>query len=149
MNIHIRNVNGIIKSMLSAAFLGVIANSSALAYEVIDLGANVGPRAINNTGIVVGSSNMDQYPATAFRWSAGVLEQIDGGTSANAINDAGQVAGSTIDGTFVLDGNYRDWSDFGAFGINQWGSVAGYSVGKNPYQPRSLPYNPAIYNGIK
>jgi len=149
MNIHTRNVNGVFKSLLSAAFLGVIANSSALAYEVIDLGANVGPRAINNAGVVVGSSNTDQYPATAFRWSAGVLELIDGGTSANAVNDAGQVAGSTIDGAFVLDGNYRDWSDFGAFGINQWGAVAGYKVGKNPYQPRSLPYNPAIYNGTK
>jgi probable HAF family extracellular repeat protein len=149
VNIHTRNVNGVFKSLLSAAFLGVIANSSAFAYEVIDLGANVGPRAINNAGVVVGSSNTDQYPATAFRWSAGVLELIDGGTSANAVNDAGQVAGSTIDGAFVVDGNYRDWSDFGAFGINQWGAVAGYNVGKNPYQPRSLPYNPAIYNGTK
>ena len=149
MNIQTRNVNGVFKSLLSAALLGVFANSSALAYEVIDLGANVGPKAINNAGVVVGSSNTDQYPATAFRWSAGVLELIDGGTSANAVNDAGQVAGSTIDGAFVLDGSYRDWSDFGAFGINQWGAVAGYSVGKNPYQPRSLPYNPAIYNGTK
>ena len=149
MNIHTRNGNGVFKSVLSAALLGVIANSSALAYEVIDLGENVAPRAINNAGAVVGSSNTEQYPATAFRWSAGVLELIDGGTSANAINDSGQVAGSTVDGAFVLDGNYRDWSDFGAFGINQWGAVAGYKVGNNPYQPRSQPYNPAIYNGNK
>ena len=149
MNIHTRNVNGVFKSLLSAAFLGVIANSSALAYEVIDLGANVGPKAINNAGVVVGSSNTDQYPTTAFRWSEGVLELIDGGTSANAVNDAGQVAGNTIDGAFVLDGNYRDKSDFGAFGINQWGAVAGYKVGKNPYQPRSLPYNPVICKGTK
>jgi probable HAF family extracellular repeat protein len=149
MNIHTRNVNGVFKSLLSAAFLGVIANSSALAYEVIDLGANVGPRAINNAGVVVGTSNTDQYPATAFRWSAGVLELIDGGTSANAVNDNGWVAGSTIDGAFVLDSNYRDWSDFGAFGINQWGAVAGYKVGTNPYRPRSLPYNPAIYDGTR
>ena len=73
MNIHTRNVNRVFKSLLSAAFLGVIANSSALAYEVIDLGANVGPIAINNARVVVGSSNTDQYPATVFRWSAGVL----------------------------------------------------------------------------
>jgi len=149
VNIHTRKVNGVLKSLLSAAFLSVIASSSALAYEVIDLGENVDPKAINNYGVIVGSSNTDQYPATAFRWSAGVLEPIDGGTSANAVNDAGQVAGSTLDGAFVLDGNFRDWSDYGAFGINQWGAVAGYKVGKNPYQPRSLPYNPAIYDGNK
>ena len=149
MNIPTQKITGVFKFVVSTALLGVIANSSALAYEVIDLGENVTPKAINNAGAVVGSSNTDQYPATAFRWSAGVLELIDGGTSANAINDSGQVAGSTVDGAFVLDGSYRDWSDFGAFGINQWGAVAGYKVGKNPYQPRSLPYNPAIYDGSK
>ena len=149
MDTHAQNSNGIFRSLLCATFLGVLASFPAFAYEVIDLGINVAPRAINNAGVVVGSSNTDQYPATAFRWSGGVLELIDGGTSANAINDSGQVAGSTIDGAFVLDGNYRDWSDFGAFRINQAGAVAGYSVGKNPYQPRSLPYNPAIFNGSK
>ena len=149
MDTHVQNSNGIFRSPLCAAFLGVLASFPAFAYEVIDLGINVAPRAINNAGVVVGSSNTEQYPATAFRWSGGVLELIDGGTSANAINDSGQVAGSTIDGAFVVDGNYRDWSDFGAFGINQAGAVAGYSVGKNPYQPRSLPYNPAIFNGSK
>jgi len=68
----------------------------------------------------VGSSNTDQYPTIAFIWSSvSGLALIDGGTSANAVNDYGQVAGSTIDGAFILDGNYRDWSDYGAFGINQ------------------------------
>ena len=79
------------------ALLGAISNASA--YELIDLGANVVPNAINNTGVVAGSSNTDQYPATAFRWSSDKgFELIKGGTSANAVNDNEQIAGSTIDG---------------------------------------------------
>jgi probable HAF family extracellular repeat protein len=126
----------------------VAASSPALAYELIDLGSNVEPKAINNTGVVVGSSNTDLYPATAFQWSSAYGFELIDGTSANAVNDNGQIAGSTITGAFILDGsNYRDWSDYAAFGINQWGAVSGYKVGNNPYQPRSLPYNPAIFDG--
>ena len=62
------------------------------------------------------------------------------------MNDDGLVAGSTIDGAFI---GTRQWSDYGAFGINQTGEVAGYKVGINRLQPRSLPYNPAIFNGNK
>ncbi|MEA1888544.1 MAG: PKD domain-containing protein [Pseudomonadota bacterium] len=150
MNKIIRYANGFFKSLLPLALLGVIANSPALAYELFDLGPNVEPRAINNLGVVVGSSNTDQYPGTAFSWSSGNgFESIKGGTSANAVNDKGQIAGSTIDGAFIVNGNYRDWSNYGAFGINQSGEVAGYKVGTNPYQPRSLPYNPAIFDGKK
>jgi len=138
------------KSLLSAALMGAIVSSPALAYVWIDLGANVEPTAINNTGVIVGSSNTDQYPATAFRWtSASSIELINDGISANAVNDNGQIAGTTVDGAFILDGNYRDWSDYGAFGNNEQGVVAGYQVGKNPYQPRSLPFNPAIFDGNK
>ena len=147
MNRDIRQANGFFRSLLPAALLGVIASAPAMAYELIDLGANVEPKAINNLGVVVGSSNTDQYPATAFSWSSGSgFELINGGTSANAVNDAGLIAGSTIDGAFI--GNHQ-WSDYGAFGINQAGEVAGYKVGKNLLQPRSLPYNPAIFNGNK
>ncbi len=136
-----------IKSLL---LLMSIASSPAMAYTLYDLGPNVEPKDINNNGVVVGSSNTDQYPATAFTWSLGSgFELIDGGISANAVNDIGQIAGTTIDGAFIQDGNYRDWSDYGAFGINQAGDVAGYQVGNNPYQPRSLPYNPAIFDGNK
>ena len=150
MHNSIRSANNNSKSLLSVALLGVFASSQALAYELIDLGEFVEPRAINNAGVVVGASNTDQYPATAFRWSAdGGFELIKNGTSANAVNDNGQIAGSTVDGAFIVDGNYRDWSDYGAFGINQLGEAAGYKVGSNPYQPRSLPYNPAIFNGNK
>jgi len=128
----------------------VVANSSAIAYELIDLGANVEPMAINNLGVVVGSANTDQYPSSAFRWTSTQGIELINGTSANAVNDNGQIAGSTITGAFVQDGNnYRDWSNYGAFGINQSGSAAGYNVGKNPYEPNSLPYDPAIFDGNK
>ena len=40
-------------------------------------------------------------------------------------------------------------TDYGAFGINQLDEIAGYKVGKNPDQPRSLPYNPGIFDGNK
>lgn len=137
-----------IKSLLALFLLGAIANSPAMAYTLYDLGANVEPKDINNNGVIVGSSNTDQYPATAFTWSsASGFELIDGGTSANAVNDAGQIAGNTIDGAFILDGNYRDWGDYGAFGINENGEVSGYKVGNNPYRPSSLPFNPAIFSG--
>ena len=142
-----RHANGFFKSLLPAALLGVIASTPAMAYELIDLGANVEPKAINNLGVVVGSSNTDQYPATAFSWSSGSgFDLINGGISANAVNDDGLIAGSTIDGAFI--GNHQ-WSDYGAFGINELGKVSGYKVGKNLLQPRSLPYNPAIFNGNK
>ncbi len=147
MNRNTRHANGFFKSLLPVALLGVIANAPALAYDLIDLGSNVEPKAINNLGVVVGSSNTDQYPATAFSWSSDSgFELINGGVSANAVNDAGLIAGSTVDGAFI--GN-REWSDYDAFGINQAGEVAGYKVGKNLLQPRSLPYNPAIFNGNK
>ncbi|HBE92732.1 MAG TPA: hypothetical protein DDW55_09460 [Gammaproteobacteria bacterium] len=147
MNRNIRYANGFFKSLLPVALLGVIASAPAMAYELIDLGANVEPKAINNLGVVVGSSNMDQYPATAFSWSSDSgFTLIGGGISANAVNDIGQIAGTTVDGAFI---DNREWSDYGAFGINQPGEVAGYKVGKNPYQPRSLPYNPAIFDGNK
>lgn len=136
------------KNILISTALLAVASSPVFAYELIDLGANVEPKAINNSGVVVGASNTDQYPTTAFRWTSGNPLELIEGTSANAVNDNGQITGSTISGAFILDGNsYLDWPDYAAFGINQWGSVAGYSVGENPFQARSLPYNPAIFNG--
>ena len=138
------------KNILISAALLALASSPTFAYELIDLGENVEPRAINNSGVVVGSSNTDQYPAVAFRWSSGNALEVLDGTSANAVNDNGQIAGSTITGAFFLDGNnYRDWDDYDAHGINQSGAVSGYSVGENQFQPRSLPYNPAILDGKK
>jgi uncharacterized membrane protein len=134
------------KPLVLALMLGPAASLSANAYTLIDLGPNVAPKAISNMGIIVGS-NTDQNPSTAFSWSSdGGFELIKEGTNANAVNDNGLIAGNTIDGAFIGD---RDWSDYAAFGVNQTGEVAGYKVGKNPYRRRSLPYNPAIFNGKK
>jgi probable HAF family extracellular repeat protein len=136
------------KNLFIGTAIMVVANSSAIAYELSDLGVNIEPRAINNLGVIVGSISNDQYSSSAFRGTSAQDIELIEGTSANAVNDSGQIAGSTVSGAFVLDGNnYREWSDYGAFGINQAGSAAGYSVGNNPYQPRSLPYNPAIFDG--
>ena len=92
------------KKLLLSSTLLLLANTSTVAYELIDLGANVVPRAINNSGVIVGSSNTDQYPPTAFRWSAASGYEIIDGTSANAVNENGIVTGSTITGAFILDG---------------------------------------------
>lgn len=134
-----------LKPFSAALLFSSLVSFSANAYTLIDLGPNVEPKAINNVGVVVGSSNTEQYPSTAFSWSVeGGMKIINGGIEANAVNDNGLVAGNTVDGAFIAN---REWSDYGAFGVNQTGMVAGYKVGSNPYQPRSLPYNPAIYNG--
>ena len=93
----------------------VVANSSAIAYELIDLGEYVDPRAINNLGVVVGASNTDQYPSSAFRWSSAHGMELINGTSANAVNDNGQIAGSTITGAFILDGNQSIHNKLGLF----------------------------------
>ncbi len=136
------------KKVFISTTLLMMVNSSTLAYELIDFGANIKPEAINNAGVVVGSRYTDQSLTTAFRWSsANGFETVDG-TSANAVNDNGQIAGTTISGAFMLDGsNYLEWSGFDVFGMNQYGAVTGYQVSSNPYQPRSLPYNPATFNG--
>lgn len=148
MSSYMKYTNRFSMSLFSTMMLGMLMSSSVFAYTLIDLGENVNPKALNNTGIVVGASNTDQYPSTAFRWSSGIGFELIDGTSSNAVNDNNQIAGSTITGAFILDGNsYQDWSDYAAFGINQSGKVAGYKVGTNPYQAASLPYNPAIYDG--
>lgn len=128
---------------------GSIASFPSFAYTLIDLGADVAPKDINNNGIVVGSRNTAQYPASAFRYdiASGQFEDLDG-TIAYAVNDAGAVAGNTLAGAFLLDsGNLRTWDDQGAYGISETGLVSGNKAGKNPYRATSIPYNPAVYEG--
>ena len=107
------------KKFLIATAILVITNSAG-AYQLTDLEANVAPNAINNFGIIVGSSNTDQYPPKALSWTAeGGFELIDG-TSANAINDDGLIAGTTLTGAFITNGSkYQEWIDYNAFGMNQ------------------------------
>ena len=121
----------------------------AADYQIVDLGANVSPKDINSSRVIVGARNTDQYPNIAFRWTPGAgYEDLDG-TSANSINDAGKVAGSTLTGAFVLDGsNMRTWDEHAAFGINELGNVSGSKAGVNPYRA-TLPYNPAVLEGTR
>jgi probable HAF family extracellular repeat protein len=144
--------NGISRSLLAlTCLLGSIASSPSFAYTLIDLGADVAPKDINNLGIVVGSRNTAQYPTSAFRYTlaTGQFEDL-GGTIAYAVNDAGLVAGNTLTGAFVLDGNnLRSWDEQGAYGISETGQVSGNKAGKNPYRTTSIPYNPAVYEAGK
>jgi probable HAF family extracellular repeat protein len=65
-------------------------------------------------------------------------------------NDAGQIAGSTLTGAFVLDGNHTSsWDEQTAFGINELGNVSGSQAGRNPYRTTSIPYNPAVLEGTR
>lgn len=147
---------------LALAFLlGPVASAgtSAQPYSVVDLGVDVSPTDINSSGTIVGSMNTGQYPATAFiRDPAdGINREIFGGsagtvaTIANAINDTGLVAGSTLTGAFVADGGsiIHDWDDHGAWGINGHGLISGNRAGNNPYRATSIPYHPAVYEGNK
>ena len=144
--------SGIGRSLLMlTGLLGAIASFPSLAYTLVDLGADVAPKDINNSGVVVGSSNTTQYPTSAFRYTmaTGQFEELDG-TVAYAINDAGRIAGSTLTGAFVLDGNsLRRWDEQGAYGISETGLVSGNKAGKNPYRTTSIPYNPAVYEAGK
>jgi len=122
----------------------------AADYQVVDLGANVSPKDINALGVIAGARNTDQYPNIAFRWIPGVGFEDLNGTSANAINDAGKIAGSTLTGAFVLDGNsMKSWDEHTALGINEFGNVSGSKAGRNPYRTTSIPYNPAVLEGSR
>lgn len=84
-----------------------VAAGPAARYAVTDLGAlaggTSGANAVNNAGVVVGVSTVDNLRQHAVRWSAGGaitdLGLLPGGatSSALAVNDAGQVVG-TADG---------------------------------------------------
>jgi probable HAF family extracellular repeat protein len=131
--------------------IGLMCGAALAAdYQVVDLGANVAPQDINSSRVIAGARNTDQYPNIAFRWTPGFgFEDLDG-TSANAINDAGKIAGSTLTGAFVLDGNsMRSWDAQTAIGINELGNVSGSQAGKNPYRTTSIPYNPAVLEGTR
>ena len=133
--------------------LGTIAGAPAFAaYTLVDLGANVAPKDINNDGIVVGARNVGQYPTIAFLYDSASpspnIEDLDG-TVAYAINDAGVIAGNTLTGAFMLDESDKlhEWDEQGAYGISETGLVSGNKAGRNPYRSTSIPYNPAVYEG--
>lgn len=138
-------------SMLASLVLAMVtlaSNTAAAAdYKITDLGANVSPQDINNLGEVAGAMDTDQYPSKAFYGLPGAFANLDG-TVANAINDSGTVAGNTITGAFVFNGNnFRSWDQQYAYGVNELGNVSGMKAGKNPYRPASPPWNPAVLEG--
>ena len=139
------------RKILSALLLGLVSGLTLAAdYQIIDLGANVSPKDINSYGEIAGARGTDQYPNIAFRWTQDSGFEDLNGTSANALNDTGVVAGSTITGAFIQDSNsYRSWDDHYANGVNELGNIAGSQAGKNPYRETSIPYNPAVYEGNK
>jgi probable HAF family extracellular repeat protein len=135
----------------NAALLALLVGSvvtlptSAGAYQLVDLGIDVAPTDINNGGTIVGS-RQTATGSIAFRWLAGSqAEDIAGTTVANAVNEADQVTGTTLTGTFVFDGSLREWDGYSGFGINEAGQISGNKALNNPYRPTPLPLDPAIY----
>jgi uncharacterized membrane protein len=137
------------KILILVCLFGLLAIMPAAAYELFDLGPGVVPEDINNTGIVVGLHPNAQALTTAFRFTiaTGKMEDL-AGTAAYAVNDAGQVAGNTLLGAFLQSGTrVQEWEDVSAFGINENGQLSGARAGTNPYRVRSIPYNPAVFDG--
>ena len=119
--------------------------ASAAPYQIIDLGTDVAPTDINNQGTVVGSRRTDMGNI-AFRWSAATgIEDIVGATTAHAVNELGQITGTTLSGAFLFDGTLQPWDGFGAYGINESGQISGNKQLSNPYRPTPLPLDPAVY----
>ena len=95
----------------------------AAPYELIDLGADVSPADISNLGTIVGSRKTDAG-SIAFRWRSRKLEDLDGTTIANAVNEANQVAGNTLTGAFLFDDGLTEWDGYGGYGINEDGRIS-------------------------
>ena len=151
IQIVIRKFAGRSISLAMTLGFGLLSGLAVAAdYQVVDLGANVSPKDINSDRVIAGARNTDQYPNIAFRWIPGFGFEDLNGTSANAINDAGKIAGSTLTGAFVLDGNsMKTWDEQTAFGINELGNVSGSQAGRNPYRTTSIPFNPAVLEGTR
>lgn len=139
------------KMVALAFFLGSVASlqTAATPYQLIDLGIDVSPTDINNSGTIVGTRKTDTG-SIGFRWlPGGQLVEIPGATIANAVNDIDQVTGNTLTGAFLLDNAFHEWSGYGGYGINELGQISGYKQLNNPYRPSPLPLDPAIYTPNK
>jgi probable HAF family extracellular repeat protein len=123
--------HGMVAALVLAGGLGPPAATATAAasgaveprYAIADLGAlpggTSGANAINNAGVVVGVSTVDGVRQHAVRWSGSGritdLGVLPGGANsvANAVNDAGQVAGQAD----RSDGGFRypvRWNAVGA-----------------------------------
>jgi probable HAF family extracellular repeat protein len=138
--------------LLGLAGALVSTSLATQAYELTDLGVDVVPEDINDLGVVVGSVNSPLSAGTAFRWTAGSMEQLDGATVANGVNNLGQITGKTPTGAFLFDESlavpFVDLGDGRTGGaINNNGGIAGSEAGVNPFRASPLPINPAVYDG--
>lgn len=126
------------------------ATAAQQGYRLIDLGLNVSPADINNTGMVVGSRQTVPDGPVGFVYSIADnrLTDIPGTTAANAVNDQGQVTGNALAGAFLYQGGAMSYigDPQRAYGINETGQVAGNQAMPNPYRPTPLPLAPAIYD---
>lgn len=139
-------------SFILAGLLVALSCLPVFAYEIFDLGAGVSPQDVNNSGVVVGLRTTANSQTTAFRYTTatGQMEALKG-VAAYAVNDAGQVAGNTLVGAFLMNasGSMKTWNEKVAYGLNNMGQVSGAMAGINPYRPRPVPYNPAVYDGFQ
>jgi hypothetical protein len=134
-------------ALLLALLIGAVTTLPVHAepQQLIDLGVDVSPADINNLGTIVGSRKT-ATGNVAFYWLANSMPvDIPGATSANAVNEADQVTGNTLSGTFLYDGGLREWDGYGGYGINESGQISGNKELNNPYRATPLPLDPAIY----
>ena len=125
------------------------SSAPARTYEVVDLGVLPGGvsssgSAVNDDGVVVGSSDVGDATTHAFLWRDGHMTDLgtlagpSGYSQANDVDDDGVVVGasSTADGgyhpTMWRDGEIIDLGTLGgifghATGINERGDVVGFS----------------------
>ena len=134
-----------------AILVGALTGTQAIAgdYQLIDLGVDVSPTDINGNGTVVGARKTTGGNIGIVWTATDGLQDIPGTTVANAVNDAGQIAGNTLTGAFLLDGTQREWDGYSAYGINAAGELSGNKQLKNPYRPTPLPLDPVIYRDRK
>jgi probable HAF family extracellular repeat protein len=118
---------------------------SAEPRQLIDLGIDVSPMDINNLGTIVGSRKTATGNVAFYRLADSTPVDIPGTTTANAVNEADQVTGTTLTGAFLYDGNLQEWDGYGGYGINGAGHISGNKTLDNPYRATPLPLDPAIY----
>ncbi|MGD8875429.1 MAG: hypothetical protein PVH38_09790, partial [Gammaproteobacteria bacterium] len=74
---------------------------SAEPWQLIDLGIDVSPTDINNLGTIVGSRKTATGNVAFYRLADSQPVDIPGTTTANAVNAADQVTGTTLTGAFL------------------------------------------------